>query len=234
MTRRSIAFLALLLLPASLRAQAVAGRLATATGQPVEAAFVVLEDSTGTRLRSTLSDAGGRYLLRAGSGGRYRLRIERLGLATQTSDMLTLGAGTTVGHDVVLVEKPVVLEGVVVRAEGRTCRTPEQLAADGARLWDEARKALSIAAWASESQRTPMLVERGLREEEHLSRRVVVAEADTIVMEVAGSPWGSAPAAELARLGFIRRQGSDFLYFGADAHLLLEDAFLRTHCFRQV
>lgn len=85
-----------------LQAQTVEGRLLEeGTDAPVEGAVVeLLPDDTAAAggdasLPSAVTDAEGHFTLKAPGSGRYRLRAERIGLATTTTPPVDLRAGET-------------------------------------------------------------------------------------------------------------------------------------------
>jgi len=89
----------LIVVPATLPAQSVRGRVIDAiTRQPVDAAAVRLVDGERTVATAT-SDSAGRFLLTARNGGRYRLAATRLGYADALSTYLELIAGEAVNAE---------------------------------------------------------------------------------------------------------------------------------------
>ena len=76
---RLIGFAAILgiTLPGSLSAQIVRGQVVDSiTGAPIDGRVVLLRDGTGAEITRTIIDSEGLFLLRAASGGRFRLRAE--------------------------------------------------------------------------------------------------------------------------------------------------------------
>ncbi|HZD04051.1 MAG TPA: carboxypeptidase regulatory-like domain-containing protein, partial [Longimicrobiales bacterium] len=65
-------------------------------------------------------------------------------------------------------------------------------------------------------------------------RLTVVDEQRRVDTRFTGeSPFAGAPAAELQELGYVRETpDGSFDYYGPDAHVLLSDVFLDSHCFR--
>ncbi len=120
--RWMLVVLAVSLLPAAAGAQAagrIEGVVSDSAGQPLANAQVTV---IGTRL-GTVTDAGGRFVIRGVPAGTYDLRVVRLGSVARTiaGVTVTADAGSTV--PVVLAEAAVDLGGIVVSAS----RRPEKI-----------------------------------------------------------------------------------------------------------
>lgn len=214
--------------------QRVQGRVTDQdTGLPVAGAFVTLIHSDGRALTAILTDAAGLYQLTAPEIGTYRLLVERLGHASTTTPPVELAAGTTVTRDIVVPVEPVRLAEIAASTTGR-CDLPREPGAQTQILWDEVRKALSVAHWAERNAGVPyqaMLFER--------TRTLVsaqVLEQETRLQSGYGrAAFISAPVRDLAARGYVRLLPDNMLqYFALDAAALLSDDFLSTHCFRTV
>ncbi len=126
-----------------------------------------------------------------------------------------------------LQSSAIVLEGLQVEAEGGRCRVRPSQGVGVANLWDEARKALSAAAFTD-------------REAIYLYRttsytRDLALDAKTIQREeerTGTKLFDSKPAEDLIENGFVQKDGDGQLYFAPDADVLLSDPFLDSHCFR--
>lgn len=217
-----------LALPAE--AQVVTGRVVdAASGDPLDGAMVTLLAASGRAPVNTLTDALGRFVLRAPQAGAYVLRADRIGFSSAFSDTLRLAAGDSVTHRMEARFEPVALEGIAVEGEKR-CRVRPAEGAATARVWDEARKALEAADWTRERQgyRYRMLsLERRLEPD----GRRVRSERRRRASGFARNPVTSRPARELIEEGFARqREDGDWMYYAPDARVLLSDAFLDTHC----
>ncbi len=215
-----------------LSAQAVRGELVDDRGRPVGAAFVILHDSAGAPARRALSRADGRFLLPAPGPGVYTLRAERIGYGTAVSPPLRLSAGDTLDYRMRASGAAVTLEGITVSAGSRCDVRPAQGVAAAA-LWEEARKALSVSAWAGEEDRVRVALVQ--------FRRQLDGQGKVVSEQLTGSeegpsrtPFASAPAEQLARDGYRQVRRNETWYFAPDANTLLSDAFLDTHCFRAV
>ena len=223
----------LLVLPRALSAQTVEGRLSSrGSGASVRGALVSLLDTGGGEAGSALSDTAGRYRLVARGAGTYRLRVERIGVATVTSPPFALGAGEVLAMPLVLPDQALSLQGLRVEARAR-CQVRPQGGRELARAWDEARKALRFTArTAADSLVAFEFVtwERELSSDGKRTRR----DTSWVREAVGAVPFGSMPADSLVRGRFVQvHEDSAYVLFrGPDAATLLSDAFLDTHCFR--
>ena len=216
------------LLPLQIDAQVVRGQLLNGeTGLPLEGAMVLLQGAQG-EVGAVLSNASGRFLLRAPSPGSYTVRADRIGHASTTSDPLTLALGDTVDIRLVAEVSAIQLEGLEVSGEARCDVRPEAGRAV-ATVWEEARKALAAAAHTEESGFYRYRTIRFLRELDITGRRVV-SEQRRASQGYLLSPFESLPAETLISQGFIKADPGGDLYYAPDAHVLLSDPFLDTHC----
>ena len=195
--------------------------------RPVFGALTYLVDSEGTVLKNALTDQLGRALFVGLEAGAFRVRVEMIGKATVETDLFQVAAGATATQDVRLESSAIVLEGLQVEAEGGRCRVRPSQGLGVADLWDEARKALSAAAFTD-------------REASYLYRttsytRELALDAKTIQREeerTGTKLFDSKPAEDLIENGFVQKDGNGELYFAPDADVLLSDPFLDSHCFR--
>lgn len=206
-----------------------------ASGRPVVAAFVAVHDEAGERLAAALTDPDGRFRLAAPTGaGPYTLRAERIGYGTAESEPLSPEAGRTAEVTLRLPTRAIVLEGI--EAVGvRRCPVGADEGLRIHELWEEARKALEIAAWTDEEG----IVRLRGRRYERLYPVATGRVEEERVREVeggTGAVFQSAPASELVRQGYVRRvPGPEtFDYFGPDARAVLSSDFLDAYCFRLV
>jgi hypothetical protein len=217
-------------LPAPLSAQEVRGVVSDVeTGAPVAGAMVLLLDTAEVPATRVLTADDGSFHLTAPQPGRYHLRIDRIGYASTSTDPFDLSPGRSLVRDIATGVEPIELEGIDVEGAPRCqVRPAEGLATS--RVWEEARKALSAAAWTSEREMYRFAWMRYVREVAPDGRRVL-DERRTYQRRFTPQPFSSVPAEILAREGFVRRDGRDRVYDAPDAAVLLSDAFLDTHCF---
>ncbi len=217
--------------PTEARAQWVSGRVADqASGRGLDGALVVALDSAEVQVRAVLTDAEGRFLALLPAPGRYRLRVDRIGYRSTFSEPVRLAGQDTVHVRMPVPVEPVRLAEFRVQAGERTCAVDARTGAVTAGVWAEARKALESAAVASELELTFDAIT--------FSRQVAL-DSTALYWEdrelgATGGSLGfvSPPAEELARRGYVQKGEDDVReYYLPDAHVLLSDAFLRTHCF---
>jgi hypothetical protein len=227
------AAIALVVLPGRAVAQTVLLNVVNAeTAAPVFGAIAHLVGDGGTVVRSVLTDERGRALFVSIPAARYRARVEMIGMATLETDPFDVTGMASEPREVRLVPRPIDLDAIDVRGERRACTArPSDEGMAVARLWEEARKALSAAA----------LTElRGLYRYETLTyERDVEPRSGAVLRDEESrregymrTPFESLPPEQLARDGFVRQDGREVLYYAPDADVLLSDAFLDTHCFR--
>lgn len=215
-----------------IRAQIIRGQIVDeATQAPIPGAFIVLLDSAGTQRGAVLSGEGGAFILHVPEAGRYRLRAERIGYADMLSGPLRVAQGQTVTYRFGITVKAVDLEGLKVTGKGR-CRMSRDVGAETSVLWDEVRKALSIAVWGDQERGVPYQTLLWSRERDF---RSLAVSADTVRLSsgYGRTPFASESARSLGAKGFIRKLADGgFMFYGLDAKTLLSDDFLAGHCFR--
>ncbi|HST60227.1 MAG TPA: carboxypeptidase-like regulatory domain-containing protein [Longimicrobium sp.] len=220
----SLAAALLLAIPAA--AQTVRGVVVDEAQRPVSGMLVRLVTPGGAASGGALTDAQGRFTLTAPAPGAYTVRAERVGYSTAVAPV-DVAAGQMAEVRLTTAVKAFVLPAVEVTAAGRCKVRPED--GDAAyTAWDEARKALEVAAVLQEQRRveytvrtfgSSMVLGTGrMRREESEPRRVT------------GNPFHTLAPAELASGGYVREEGDSLLYYGPDASVLLSDEFLDTHC----
>lgn len=223
---------------APLAGQVVRGEVVeVGVGTPIVAVFVTLIEEGGERRVSVLTGADGRFVLRAPGPGRYTLLVERIGYVADHSPVFELTPEQLLARRIEIAVQAIDLEALEVEIEAGACSLPIDLARETYRLWDEARRALELAVWTSESgdppfqsvvfQRSRDVVTLGILAEQPHERRLVSGTGRT--------PFTSASLEVLRTHGFIQREGGGtYTYFGLDAATLLSDFFLESHCFRAV
>ena len=215
----------------SLDAQVVRGTVVDeASGRGLPATVVVLLDSTGKRLAGVLAGDDGTYAIRIATPGRYSLRAERIGFRADAPVPVRIAVGQTV--ELRLVTRPVPVMLSAVRVTGRTaCIARASDGRDVSAVWDEARKALYATDLTQQQELFAARISRFERTLDPQSGRVVTHTAKES-SGITRSPFVSVPAAQLSADGFVRQVGSETVYFGPDAAVLLSDEFLGDHCFR--
>lgn len=230
MTRAALALM--LGLAGPLHAQAVSGQLVVrGGGVPVEGAFLTLIDQAGVEVARVLTGESGTFLLRAPVAGTYRLRSKRIGFRLWESGAIALADRQTVHFRLEVDAVPVRLPAVVVAGHPQ-CGTRGEAGTTVAQLWEEAREALAAVQWAVTQRVHWYTLERFERERAGLEHPVL-AESTSSWSGYFVRPFGSVPAEDLARRGYVVAASGDSVdYFGPDAEVLLGDVFMNTHCFR--
>jgi hypothetical protein len=195
-----------------------------ATQTPVAGAISSLVDTAGTRVTARLTDEHGLVTLLGRIGLRVRVVVETIGYVSERTATFELSAGTT-ERLITMEAHPLVLEKVAVRDRSRCDGGPQ--GASAATLWEEARKALSASTLTAQ-RAPPLALSRYVRRLD-LSHRVIAETTST--RAALGSTFAAAPARVLSAEGFTRDVGGTSHYFAPDAELLLDPAFVQTHCF---
>lgn len=219
------------LLPATVSAQTVVVRVRGPGSDPVFGALTYLVDPSGATVQTALTDERGRALFIGIPAATYRVRVEMIGMATRESDLFEVAEGMSVPQDVRLESSAIQLEGIEVELDGGRCTLhPEEEGLAIAVVWDEARKALSAAAFTDEqgAYRYETMIYNRRLDTDH----TILSEEETRREGYMRTPFDSRPAEDLVANGFVQTDGRDQLYFAPNASVLLSDAFLDTHCFR--
>lgn len=215
--------------PSPAAAQPVVGFVVEeGTGLPVAGAMVMLFEDGGGRIDRMLTDAAGRFVLRASLPGLHYVTVERIGYANQTSGRFEPGFR----QDPMIFEVPV--EPVELRrlnvAAGRRCEVRPEEGRVTAQVWEEVRKALAAEAWTREVGLYRYTL---LRFERSLDR-----DAENVVSDLSqlsddrDAAFSSVAVETLAERGFVQAEGDTAtVYYAPDAEALLSDPFLDTHCF---
>jgi hypothetical protein len=204
-------------------------------GQPVaplQGALVYLDDVRGPTIQSRLSDDVGRALFVGVPPGRYRVRAEMIGMATAETGPFEVATGTSVPIDLPMESSAIVVEGIDVEADER-CRVRPEEGLLVARVWDEARKALSAAAFTDRQELYRYETMRYQRELE-MESKTILREDRSRRGGYMRTPFESRPAEDLAENGYVQDTPEGIYYFAPDADVLLSDVFLDSHCFRLV
>jgi len=214
-----------------LAAQAVQGQLVDReTRAPVEGALVVLLSADGLGQDRYLTNAAGRFLLRARGKGTYTVRADRIGFSTVSSDPFTLSGGQLYRLTMETGYEAIQLDGITVQGEQQCVVRPGE-GLETSRVWEEARKALTVQNWTETEGAYRFRVVNYSREMDPEARRVL-EETRRVRTGVSRSPIESLPAEDLMAGGFVQENVDGTLqYYGPDASTLLSDIFLDTHCF---
>ena len=212
-------------------AQTVDGRLVERDGSPVPRTLVVLLDEAGARRGGAMTGDDGAFRIAAPGAGRYRLRAERVGYATTTTTVFALAVDERRAVRLVADSRAVALRGITAQTRSRRCAVRPGAGLQTAILWEEARKALTTAAFAAERQMYRYEVRTWRREMDH--RTLQVLEEESRVQDaLARHPFASPPPEQLSRDGYIQLRPDGMYYYGPDVAVLLSSEFLSDHCLR--
>jgi len=240
--RRLLLLATLFLLPATMAAQAVHGKLTVAGGAPIAGAIVTLVDSGGTVVARVLSTPLGSYSLATRLTGTFTLRVLRVGFPAWSSRPFTFGVGGVGEVNAELPEDAIVLSEIDVAGRG-SCLVGAEEGSATATLLEEVVKALGSAELALKDREYAFQMVRRTDQRDNSGRRLAT---DSVVQLLYTWPFLSLSALKLRDGGFVQRpsvaqlenlplDGNDaFIWFGPDASTLLAPPFLETHCFRVV
>jgi hypothetical protein len=208
----------------------VEGRAVTEEGAPLGFALVRLIPLGPRHARSMLTRGDGRFRFTGVAPGSYRLRLERIGFETETSDPLTVESGGTATHTFRSAPRPVVIEGVTGAA---ACYTGDRLERDRelASLWREAQKAMEIKrAFDREYIYSYDMVQRTRRELVPERRGDTAAvRHDSLRTHVVNDPRQRRAWRNDWR-GYGLSGGVQLYVRVPDGTEILDPAFLRRHC----
>jgi hypothetical protein len=216
------------LAPCGVAAQEVRGLVRSDAGEPVRGILVMLLAGERT-VHAGLTDGAGEFTLRAPRPGEYRVRAEGIGYATTTSTPLSVTAAGIAGVELRIEVQPIALPALAV-AGANQCRVRPADGMPAYALWDEAAKALRSTALLQELELIEYSIATWEREVSLVAARDHTERHPP--QTVRGRPFGTRSPAELADDGYVEVLDDAVLYHGPDAHVLLSDEFLDTHCIR--
>ena len=217
----------------TLAAQSVVGVVAEAeTGAPLTGVLVSLESLEGHRLQWVLTDDRGRFGFRAQRGD-YRLRAERIGLATAATPPFSVGSQSDPPRTILMGQSALRLSGLDVDGRVRACRIDPHSAISLQRWWSEARKALEATAVIENTSGTHFRVSEFEREWDS-SMRSLLREVTEQRPSTTSKPFVSLDVESLSVGGFVQGAPGSRLFYAPDAEVLLSDAFLNEHCYSVV
>lgn len=233
--RVSLLLVLFLWFPQMAASQVVQGQLLSRADQePVEGALVLLFSVDGDEVGGYLTNAAGRFRLRAQGPGRFFLRAERIGYETSESDTLSLSRGQTLNISLETSFAPIALEELRVEGEHRCVVRPEE-GVMLSNLWEEARKALTVQEWTDREGLYRFQMETWDRELDVLGIELGTPNRQVTTVVQRSPIRTELTPEELMAIGFIQAGEAGphhYIYHGPDAAVLLSDEFLDTHCFR--
>lgn len=220
--------------PSAATAQTVRGTLVErGSAVPIPGAFMVLEDSAGVAVSTTLTSTSGTWLLNVPAAGTYRLRADRIGYASAFSEILSIARGESITYRLEADVSPVGLAGLEVEGTDGQCEAMREESLAIHRVWEEARKALAAIVWTGQQpyfRFDAVHFQRTLDTEGRPTSAVEFEE----VRYFGRHPFRSIPARDLVLGGFVQIVSGSLRYYGPDADVILSNDFLRRHCFQLV
>lgn len=213
-------------------AQTVTGVVLDATtSQPLTGVLVSLLDTDDERVLAVLTDETGRFGMEVGRFGLYRIRAERIGLQTTTSDAFRLFGTDPHFERVLMGSRAVEIAGLVVDSRVEQCRIDRGQAVQIQRWWQEVRTALDVSSVVQGQGLAHFEVERFERSWGPELRRIVSSDSRR-EMSLSNRPFVSAEARFLSEGGFVQGDVTGQReYYAPDAEVLLSNVFLSEHCF---
>ncbi len=212
-------------------AQVVQGRVRDASsGRPLDGAVVTLISQPNGVGISVFSDSSGSFRVRAARAGAHRVEIKRIGYTPVVTASFDVSPATaTPVPEVSLTPRPQIVATVDIAAD-QQCRANPSDGRGAVGLWEDVRAALEATVITASEQRYTLRytsfrrrLDERLREVERQSEAKIARGAMV---------WASIPADQLAREGYIVSERDGVTYRGLDAHVLLSNSFLESHCFK--
>ena len=224
-----LAALAVAVCPVRTNAQTVYGVVVSdATGEPVSGAMVLLSDTLGLSRGSSLADSLGRFAITAPRAGRYTLAADRVGYESLRPDTVAIPADS-LQVQLRAGSRRITLAPFTATAARSRCAAAMEPGPQTAVVWEEARKALAVAA---------LLEERGGYEfVTRVDRREVNLRGNDVrrhyawVRSSTGRPFVTLPAELLVDGGYVQPEADSLILYGPDAAVVLSNLFLERHCF---
>lgn len=200
----------------------------SASGTPIAGAVVLLLDATGATIGRTITGARGTYRVSRPETAEL-VRTVRLGFRPATERLPSLRAPLMI-LNVVMSPVPRGLDAVeVVAAQGCPVRSDR---AEAFALLDQARAGLLATVVAREREPAALTI---LRFERYLDLDGIDVEKQYVRVDSARSATTSFNAVQNAvdfvDRGFRAGSAGQFVYYGPDADVLLDERFQRGYCF---
>lgn len=230
---RSVPFAVLVLLAATARldAQVVSGTVVRPDSvTPAAGVLVEVRSQRAVAPQRGITTARGAFRFTFAAGDTVQVRVLRPGFRPVVVAGIGVAAGQAETVRIVLVDTPVNLHAVTVRGD-RVCG--ERADADAWTLWEQARTVLQTTAL---TERDSTLTVRTLEYQGQATAGGATIVKDSSIMWVpVDPPFPRAHYDSLFTRGFIRRNSDTVTtYYAPNAHVLLDERFVRTHCFRVV
>ncbi|HVT38628.1 MAG TPA: carboxypeptidase regulatory-like domain-containing protein, partial [Gemmatimonadaceae bacterium] len=228
--RRLLLFLGLLAPCGAMHAQRIRGDVLLADSATRAAGMiVVVSGAAGETIARALTGAHGDFDIALPRAARYAVRVLRIGYQPTLVPPFDVAAGESHALRIVLNGAPVVLARVTVRGES-SCRLSKDSGQLVARVWDEARKAMTASQLGAMD--VPLVAqwiefERTLSPDGRVVRRQLIRSTRGATTHA----FVSLPGDSLAQVGYVVAETDGTRYFAPDADALLSESFAALHCF---
>lgn len=201
-----------------------------ASGRPVVNAVAEVLDSSGSVIVQGVLSGDGRRMLALPTGGRYSVRIRRIGFEPFMAPAHVVPAAGTVDVELVLPARRVVLRTITVLGRP-VCSRDAFRDPSVAALWAEIRTALATT-YLSRANSALWLEARAFRRRLDPDLELESEQVGLPRVTSAARPYYSLAADNLADSGYVRREGNENVFFAPDEAVLLSDRFVEDHCFQ--
>ena len=200
------------------------------SGRLVSGAIAEAFDSSGAVVAQGILAADGQRVLALPAGRQYQLRIRRIGFQPFTALSPVIPASGTVDLALVLPARRVVLSTITVLARplcSRDAFRDQGVAA----LWTEIRTALATT-YLGRADSSLSLEARAFRRRLTPDFELASEQVGLPRVTVGAKPYVALTAEELAKGGYVRREGDENVFYAPDEQVLLSDQFVVSHCFQ--
>jgi hypothetical protein len=142
-----------------------------------------------------------------------------------------IGAGESRTLPVVLRGAAIVLSAIKVQGKN-VCRVRQDSGQAVARLWEEARKAITATQLSPAGARQTVKWTKYDRNTD-ITGSLVLTNSTNTYSASAVKAFVALPPDSLAKVGFMSEDDNGTVYRAPDAEALLSDAFASLHCFRE-
>jgi hypothetical protein len=211
-------------------AQSVRGVVVYPDSTKAAGVIVIATDSRGATAARSLTGESGRYDLKLPGAGRYDVRVLRIGFRPTIVPAFDIGASETKDLPIVLRGEAIVLTPVKVQGKN-VCKVRQDSGEVVARMWEEARKAITATQLSPSGVRQNvkwMIYERNT----DITGKVTLTQSTNSFSAAAVKAFVSLPPDSLAKVGYVSEDETGVLYRAPDADALLSDQFAALHCFR--
>jgi hypothetical protein len=221
----------MLTVAATLGAQTIRGTVTLPDSSRAAGVIVVATDEKGTTAARALTGESGGYELRLTGAGRYEMRVLRIGFRPTIVPPFEIGAREFKELSIVVRGESIVLSAVKVQGKN-VCQMRQDSGQVVARLWEEARKAITATQLTPAGPRqnvTWRIYDRMT----DVTGNVIFTQAANSFSAAAVKAFVSLPPDSLAKVGYMSEDAGGDVYRAPDADALLSDPFASLHCFRE-